>query len=338
MTNSLLRNLYLSKDAVNLRYPSYVLIGNYSDNIGDLAILSFIINNIKNYWSNSRIYVPSRNPIKIRHMFNVESNRPSLMIFSRLLTCNAIILSGGIFGDEIGPFGMVGLLFISLLSLVRKGIVFFYGCGVYLSCPIFRRIIFKVLIKTARKPLLFRNDSDRIMLPNKGVQLIDDLGVSIPSVKPIGLWYKPNSKYIIISIRPTKDQQKNNYISDCLYNLLNKIKEHKYKIVLLPFCYDDYFFLKSILHDYVDSSVELVNINRMRPEHIKWIIEKASIVIAMRLHAMLFTYAADKPMIAISYSRKTQNWLQNNKLYSVSIQQHMCKKIWWMFLDIEKTT
>lgn len=121
-------------------------------------------------------------------------------------------------------------------------------------------------------------------------------------------WYK-NKKFVILNFSPLTVQDEEKYLE--IKNLINYIlKKTNYSICLLPHvttedC-NDLDILKLLKEEYKDENRIYLEEENFNCNELKYIISKATILVAARTHASIAAYSTEVPTLVIGYSVKSK--------------------------------
>ncbi len=307
------------------------------NNIGDEAILDVMVKYIQEYGDVSVISLNAKNTLK----FHPEIQAINDFSFSALKIikhCDLFILGGGgLLQDETTLFNItrwLAKLFLAVL-LKKKTAVFANSVG-----PINYRVN-KILVRFVlnRVDLIsVREESSKLLLERIGVkkdiQICPDPAFYFESDLEIDDQvidkYNLPQKFCVISLRhwydtiPILPVKINTFL-----NIRSSEQKHKYNIlvqnivktvdflnstfslpvVFIPFCLGrDQKICEDVLAKVTDKTKNtLINNEFLSTKEVYSIINMSSCVIGMRLHSLIMAIDADKPFIALSYSKKVKD-------------------------------
>lgn len=288
-----------------------VISGYYGfDNIGDEAILKSIIMALKEEDKSIEITVLSSNPEGTKKNYNVNAiNRWNIKnIYKELLNGDGLISGGGSLLQDVTSSRSI-LYYTSIIGLARlmKKPVAIYAQGVG---PINKNLNKKIVKH-------FLNKVQYISLRDEeSFELIKSIGVKVESdIVPdpvMGLDFKSIDRkyrkepYIIISVRSwgSKEDYLNQIAKSC-----DDIKKAGISIKLIPMHGKLDEDTSKILANMIKGDVEILSYKMNIEEKLKYIRE-ARLMIAMRLHALIFAGNVGTPMIGISYDPKIDSYLK----------------------------
>lgn len=288
-----------------------VISGYYGfDNLGDEAILKSIIIALKEADKNIEITVLSNNPTKTEKNYNVKSvNRWNInKIYKEIISSDGLISGGGsLLQDVTSSRNILYYTFIMGLAKILKKPVFIYAQGIG---PIHKNINKKIV-------KYFLNNVQYISLRDEeSFNLVKNIGVkTISEIVPdpvMGLDFKnidtkeKEDNYIVVSVRDWST--KNDYLKE-IAKVCDSLSNKGIKIKLLPMHgkLDEETSVK--LASMIKNNVEILSHTMDIENKLKYI-KGANLVIAMRLHALIFAGNVGTPMIGVSYDPKIESYLK----------------------------
>jgi len=213
-----------------------------------------------------------------------------------------ILGGGGLFQDE-RPMAIIIWSLQAWLARIYRVPIFCLGQSVGPLKTFFGRSVTASVFRKA-KIITVRDNSSVAMLKGMeigGVKLVADPAFALPSPEPFD---ERPEEYVVLSVRPWKGTEIARKNIEIL-NLFTKwLKEkHGLRTVLVPFHQEDIKELKEISEgeQYVFTSDYSAIIELM---------SRATAVIGMRLHSIIFATIAKCPFIALSYSQKVKSFVQ----------------------------
>lgn len=211
-----------------------------------------------------------------------------------------ILGGGGLFQDE-RPMAVIIWALQAWLARFYKVPIFCLGQSVGPLTTLFGRHVTKWVFQRA-SIITVRDQSSADLLYGMGItgaKVLADPAFSLPSPEPFN---ERPEKFVVLSLRPWKDNRRKK-IGSGNYTVLAKfiewIKlEYGLKTVLVPFHPEDLAALKMVLG--ADSQYEYTS----NYHKILELMSRATAVIGMRLHSIIFSTLAKTPFIALSYSEK----------------------------------
>lgn len=288
-----------------------VISGYYGfDNIGDEAILKSIIASLKKEKTDIEITVLSNNPKHTEKNYNVKSvNRWNLPnIYKELLNSDGLISGGGSLLQDITSSRSI-VYYTSIMGLAKlaKKPIFIYAQGVGPINKKVNRSITKHFLDKVDYISLRDEDSANLVKSigvNKNIEVVPDpvMGLDIPYIEPV----IRNKSYIIVSVRKWNNADKG-YLKNIAIACDNIVKQG-IDVLLLPMHGNLDEETSRELSMLMNQKVEILSSNMNMEEKLKYI-KSAKLIIAMRLHALIFAGTVNTPMIGISYDPKIDSYL-----------------------------
>lgn len=285
----------------------HVVISGYYGfgNTGDEAILLSIIQALKKVMPSIQITALSHTPEQTATSFQVQSvNRWNFRDIKRVIKASDGLISGG--GSLLQDSTSIKTVpyYTGLIHIARwyKKPTFVYAQGI----GPFRYKISKWLVqKTLRHVnyITIRDQNSQQLLQQLSIQqpmqLVPDpvLGLVTTAIKPT-IKKRP---YIVVSVRPWKDAK--SYLSK-MATYLDQMVAKGFDIIFLPM-HDktDEMTAKQIAGFMTEKSEMISNLSL---EEKASIIKDATLVIGVRLHALVFSAITNVPFIALSYDPKIE--------------------------------
>lgn len=311
------------------------ICGNYGvSNLGDEAILKALVDAVQHVYPRAEITVFG---VGMLFPLGVRSFLKSIVRWNLwkkplkgMRECDMVIVGGGgLFADDEGAFvsvfwalhGVIAhLMGKPVLALgISVGMVHLWNRGVV-------RYFFKKCRAVGVRDLPTQQLLDRWKIQN--VLLSDiTLLLQVPHVQFVE---KNKEKYVAISLRSFKNQ------SDILYTNIAQvcdflIKEYGFLIRLIPFQgmvqNDAYILNKIIEQSHFPGRIKYEPFQVDFSKALE-IIRGAKVVIAMRLHAGIFSLLEGTPFIPITYMRKVGDfWSEFPEITSLNIEQISAEKV-----------
>ncbi len=322
-----------------------VMSGFYGfDNQGDDAILESIITEFKRQDPNINITVLSNNPKKTSMIYGVKSvyRFNPIKLYKILKKSDMLVSGGGSLLQDITSSRSLWyyILVINLAKkLGKKVIVYANGIG-----PINKKLNRKLTTKVLDKvDLITLRDEDSVKYTN-------DLGIDSTKLllrsDPVFL-LKPNMEeaknvianmgitddFMIINLRPWRSE--NNYI-EILKRVIKELVKQSKKILLLPMhTKQDLPLLKEIYNSF-EKNVFLLE-QEIPVTTLLGIMKLSKLVIAMRLHGLIYASSVLTKNIALSYDPKVIGFMKEiDSNYIIDINKLSYKDLYEMILSIEK--
>ena len=320
----------ISKDITNKtkkkKYDA-IISGYYGfNNIGDDAMLRSIVCNLRQSKPDISILALSRRPEETRKCFDVNSiNRKNVFtVYFAMKKAKLFIYGGGnIIQDSTSSRSLIYYLGTAWLAKKLKLKVMFYANGIGpinkpFNARLSRRILNRADIITVREKLSF-NELQRMEITKPKIFLTADAALALKidnNIQIEELFIKEgipfDGKYAGFSVRRCpglEDYQHSKYektiaeIADYVY------LKYNLKPVFIPMEYHaDIFTIKSIVSKMKTDSYIISDTHSVSETFA--IINKMDIIIAMRLHALIFSAYMNVPFIGISYQPKVEGFLE----------------------------
>lgn len=307
-----------------------LICGNYgAGNIGDEAILRSLLLLVKRVDPKASITVMSARPEHTARLYQINAVafipagiRSFLRFFSRgfivktlksLKKADIFILGGGgLFQDEKKHAVFIWFLQGYFALLFKKPLY----CCLQSIGPLntfFAQRMVKWLFKRAVM-ITVRDSSSARLLKDLGIPsavVLSDPVLSLPVQK---FSYSSQERYIVLSIR-FWNRGNNDFLHKNIAQFIDWIYE-KYGLKTLFIPFEEY-------HDFDQKEMDKIFVHIENKssflsheftfdiDQILQVIASASMVVGMRLHSVIFSVLTSTPFIAISYSSKISNFLQD---------------------------
>lgn len=308
-----------------------VLVSGYYgfDNSGDDAILKAIVKEIKRRDENININVLSKNPLKTEEMYTVNAlDRFNLVEVIKGLRESDLLISGGgsLLQDITSTRSILYYLAIMKMAKCLRKPVMIYANGIG---PIDKRIN-----RFLTKRIL--NKVDLITLRDEGsLDFIKSLGVKNKNVyvtaDPVYNLDPSDSKrtdeifniegisrdkkLIGVSIRAWKGA--NDIVGNMKLALEDIMEKYDYNILLIPMHYPEDLEIAREVEAALSSDRVFILREAYSVEDIMGIISQMEIMIAMRLHSLIYAATQKIPMVGISYDPKIDGILDSLSIENV---------------------
>ena len=309
-----------------------LVLGGYGvKNYGDEAILAGIKETIEEQNAKCKMEVFSFNKEEIRKMHNLQG-RNFIDLIVRFLTYDTILIGGGTIFRENMRFRAQIIPLCTLISTLFGKRIIFYSLGIDKKTPLLVRFFLVYAMNVADFVSVRENDSKEILKKwglAKKIHIVPDPAIRLKGVllsrqemKNIGIPSK--KRYIILSLRYVKRKNDLIFLNGLVEELRNVIKKG-YTIVFIPFSKNPYspfendLFLGRKIKSLLGENCIILE-KEIFPGSLKGLVSEADLVIAMRLHAMIFAVSTKVPLLGISYSQKCSSFLKENgqKVYSLT--------------------
>ncbi|SDZ36613.1 polysaccharide pyruvyl transferase CsaB [Proteiniborus ethanoligenes] len=307
---------------------SVIISGYYGfDNSGDDAILKAIVKDLRKMNSNLNISAFSNNPQSTEEVYGIKAvNRINIWeVFKGIYSSDMLISGGGSLLQDITSTRSI-LYYLSLINIAKllKKPVVIYANGIG---PINKKIN-KIL---TRKAL---NNVDLITLRDyNSKNTLEEIGVKgkiVVTSDPV-FTLEPSSREIIDKIFEEEGIPKDNQIigisvrnwknSKNLVDVVSKAIEYidstyDVKTVLIPMHYPEDLDISMEIAQKSNSPNCYVIKNKYSVEDMMGIIDRFELIIAMRLHSLIYAAAQAVPMIGLVYDPKVDGLLEVLEVYA----------------------
>lgn len=316
----------ISNNGTRKKYDA-IISGYYGfNNIGDDAMLRSIVYNFKQNKPNISILALSRKPDETSQSYGVNSiNRKNIFtVFSAMRNAKLFIYGGGnIIQDSTSSRSLIYYLGTAWLAKRLKLKVMFYANGIGpinkpMNAEFSRRILNRADVITVREKLSF-NELQRMGITKPKIVLTADAALALEIDNNVQIEELLNNEgipldgiYAGFSVRKCPGLE--NLQHEKYENTIAQIADYVYltynlKPVFIPMEYHvDIFTIKNIVSKMKTESY-IISDNHSVSETLA-IIKAMDIMIAMRLHALIFSAYMNVPFIGISYQPKVEGFLE----------------------------
>jgi polysaccharide pyruvyl transferase CsaB len=309
---------------------SILISGYYGfDNSGDDAILKAIVKDIKECNQKINIKVLSNNPFKTENMYPVTAvNRFKITEVLEAIKDSDLFISGGgsLLQDVTSTRSLLYYLALMFCARLCRKPIMVYANGIG---PIDRKIN-----RFFTKKIL--NKVDLITLRDKGSrEYVESLGVKNKNIhvtadpvftllpshpEEVNQIFKnekiPRDKRIIgISVRQWKGSQ--NLVEVISKSIEYMLKKYDVNIVLIPMHYPEDLDISLDIQNRVQESGCYVMKEKYSVEEIMGVIKELEIIIAMRLHSLIYAATQEVPIVGLSYDPKINGILKSLELDNI---------------------
>ncbi|SHJ61959.1 polysaccharide pyruvyl transferase CsaB [Paramaledivibacter caminithermalis] len=287
-------------------------------NLGDEAILSSIVKMIKEKHSGLEISALSYNVkyTKSTHKINGVSRNSIKDIFNAIRKSDLVISGGGsLLQDATSSRSLIYYLaIISIAKLLKKPVLFFCNGFGPIKKSLNKYLASKVI-----------NKVDKIVLRDlQSKKLMEEIGITKPIEVTTDATFCLNSvnekrvKEIIkneniphdkplvgVSVRPWKIGQ--NFINT-MAKFGDYVISQGLNVVFIPMQASKDEEISKRIINHMDNRAYILK-NEYTPEEMLGIIGVLDILVAMRLHALIFAAIKEIPMIGLEYDPKVQSFL-----------------------------
>ena len=314
-----------------MEWKNSILISGYYgfDNSGDDAILKAIVKDIRSKNSKININVLSNNPEKTKAMYGVDAvDRFKLKeVFSAIKNTDLFLSGGGsLLQDVTSTRSLLYYLTIMKITKLLGKPVMVYANGIgpverKINRFLTRRILNKVDLITLRD--------------NRSMEYINDLGVkntntfvtadpvftleAAPKSRINQIFNRENiprdKKIIGVSLRQWKRSK--DLIPIIVDAIKHMVDKYDMNILLVPMHYPEDLAISMEIRDLVDKNCYIIK-EKHSVEEIMGIIREFEIIIAMRLHSLIYAANQKVPMVGLSYDPKVDGILKSLGMESIS--------------------
>lgn len=303
---------------------SILMSGYYGfDNSGDDAILKAIVKDFREVNNDLNITVLSNNPEKTEGMYPVKAvNRFKIREVISAIRSSSILISGGgsLLQDVTSTRSLWYYLAVMTIAKLLGKPVMVYANGIG---PIHKRInrFLAKLVLNKVDLITLRDENSRkfiedMNVTNKKIYVTADPVYTLePATKENiinifedeGIPY--NNRLVGISIREWKNAENlEKIISDTIDYLILK---YNVNIVLIPMHYpEDLEISRNVLNRVKNKGCYLLE-KKYSVDEIMGVIKELDVIIAMRLHSLIYAAAQSIPMVGLVYDPKIEGILDS---------------------------
>lgn len=304
--------------AYNTVFKGYdaVLSGYYGfKNSGDEALLRSIISDLKKVREDVKIAVLSDDPEFTKSTYGVDSfDRMRFSEVKRVLKYSKLLISGGgsLIQDATSSKSLY--YYLAVIKLAKKcgAKVFVYANGVGPVKRFLNRKLTKRVLNTVDMVTLRDEDSKDELLsigvtkPEIQVTADPALGFSIPECKKqLKAELFGDKKGILVSVRSWKRCDER--IISAVSGFVKSFSSEGYEVVLLPMQYSKD---EKICTKIAENTGCKVLKDGYTFEDVLGIISNCSLVVGMRLHAIIYSVTASCPVAGIVYDPKVESFMK----------------------------
>lgn len=300
------------------------------DNSGDDAILKAIIKDIKESDENIDIVVLSKDPEKTKSMYGVKAvNRFQLKEVFKAIKSTSLLISGGgsLLQDVTSTRSLIYYLAIMALTKLLGKPVMVYANGIGPIDKNINRFLTKWILNRVDLITLRDDDSkeylERMEVSNRNIAVTAD---PVFTLEPVSknrikeILEKENipleESYIGISIRKWKDDE---HLIDVISKAVDYIiNRYDTKVILIPMHYPEDLDISLKVLEQVKSKDCFVLRDKYNVEEIMGVIKKLDLIVAMRLHSLIYAATQEVPIVGLSYDPKVEGILNSLGM------KHMC--------------
>lgn len=310
---------------------SVLLSGYYGfDNSGDDAILKAIVTDLRKENPKLDIVVLSNNPKKTEAMYSVKAiNRFKFSELIKGIKNTSLLISGGgsLLQDVTSTRSLVYYLSVMTLAKIFRKPVMIYANGIGPINKTGNRFLTKLVLNRVDLITLRDEDSksylEKMHIKNKNIAVTADPVFTLevaPKDVIDNIFIKegiPNDKkFIGISIRPWKKAEK---LVEVISKTINYItKKYNINIILIPMHYPEDLDISNKVLDNIDKSSCFVIKDQYAVEEIMGIIKELDMIVAMRLHSLIYAATQEIPMVGLVYDPKVEGILYSLEMNYMS--------------------
>ena len=299
-----------------------IISGYYGfNNSGDDAILKAIVKDLENGCKDIDITAFSNNPQSTEEIYGIKAiNRLNIISVIKGIYRSDMLISGGgsLLQDITSTRSIIYYLAVMKIAKLLKKPVMVYANGIgpinkKLNRVLTRRILNKVDLITLRdfnsqktldeikvKNNIYVTADPVFTLEPSGEERVNDILTKegIPIDKPL----------VGISVRNWKNSDKlKKVVSDAIDYIINN---YDARIVLIPMHYPEDLKISNEIANRASQTNCYVLQNNYCVEDIMGIINKLELIIAMRLHSLIYAATQAVPMIGLVYDPKVNGFLE----------------------------
>jgi len=302
-----------------------ILISGYYgfDNSGDDAILKAIVKDLNENSSSIKITAFSNNPTYTEKIYNIKAvNRFEIKdVIGAIKDCDLFISGGGsLLQDVTSTRSLLYYLVLMRLAKLFNKPVMVYANGIgpingKMNRFLTRRILNRVDLITLRdeESNLFLKD---LGIKNKNIHVTADPVFTLEPTeeKSIDRILEkegiPKDKLLVgVSVRKWDNTE--NLVDNVTKAIDYVIEEYGVSVVLIPMHYPEDLSISEDILDKVTKKGCYVLSNKYNVEDIMGVIKKLEIIIAMRLHSLIYAATQGIPMVGIAYDPKIVGFLKS---------------------------
>jgi len=302
-----------------------LLIGGYGvGNVGDEAILRGLIRNMSS--NISKLSVTSHSPPDTYDLHNdylpPETHFNPLSVSPwrapKLLANHdhIVVGGGGIFSDYMGPYASKIPLFMLTARALGKPL-YWTAVGVYPTTPPMTLNLLRAAMRRSES-VTVRDEISKHTLTNLGlggVEHVLDPSFTLDYKRTDGT----DEPTIGIAARYVKDSRADRQLLAVYEAVAERYLERGWNVVFVPLCQHEYATFgmdQRRCKQLADQYPEATFWSTSDPEEMVQQISGFDLILATRLHSMIFSHIADTPFVEIEYAAKCTSILKElNKSY-----------------------
>lgn len=310
---------------------SILLSGYYGfDNSGDDAILKAIIKDIRKKSPKLDIVVLSNNPKKTETMYSVRAiNRFKFNELIKGIRNTSLLISGGgsLLQDVTSTRSLLYYLAVMTLAKMSRKPVMVYANGIGPINKPGNRFLTRVILNSVNLITLRDEDSKTYLrnmkIKNKNIVVTADPVFTLdraPKNVIENIFIKEgiprDKKFIGISIRPWKPAVN---LVEVISKVIDYLTErYNVNIILIPMHYPEDLDISNKVLANVDKSSCFVIKNQYTVEEIMGITKELDMIVAMRLHSLIYAATQEIPMVGLVYDPKVEGILYSLEMGHMS--------------------
>ncbi len=305
-------------------FKSIVMSGYYGfDNSGDDAILKAITTELKNKDENIGITVLSNNPSKTKKVYKVEAvDRFKFAEVLGAIKESSLVISGGgsLLQDVTSTRSLIYYLAIMSLAKLYKKPVMVYANGIGPIDGGLNRGLTRMILN--RVDLISLRDQDSKDYVEKMGVKNDEIYITADPVFTLDAASKDRvdeifekekipkgRQYLGISVRKWKDNKR--LVDEMAETIKKVLDKEDLEIILIPMHYPEDLEISQAILDKLDSKSCHVLEEEYSVEEIMGVINELELIVAMRLHSLIYAATQEVPMIGLSYDPKVDGILSS---------------------------
>ncbi|KGG80515.1 CsaB protein [Caloranaerobacter azorensis H53214] len=299
-----------------------VLISGYYgfNNSGDDAILKAIVKDFKRSNKDIDIVVLSNNPSSTQKTYDVKAiNRFNIIdILLEMRNIDMLVSGGGsLLQDVTSTRSIIYYLFIIFLAKLFRKPVMIYANGIGPINKRLNRFLTKIILNKVDM-ITLRDSNSKETLKNIGVN-IDNIFVTADPVFTLEASNEKRVKEIFIkegipqckpliglAVREWKNSEK---LKETLAKTLDFLSNnYGMKFLLIPMHYPEDLKISQEIKENTNADCYILK-NSYNVEDIMGIIKYLDMIIAMRLHSLIYAATQAVPMVGLIYDPKVEGFL-----------------------------
>jgi polysaccharide pyruvyl transferase CsaB len=304
--------------------PHILLSGYYGfNNLGDEAILSAMVGSLRQEMPDCRLVALSANPTATREAHGIDAvPRMDFKAIRRTLRESDLLLSGGgsLFQDTTSVRSLLYYLGVVWLTLRAKKPVMVYAQGIGPLTRRSSRVLTRLVLNRVNL-ITLRDEESAHELAQLGVTRPRTVVTADPTftlqpasseradeiLKKAGV---SSSPCLGIALRPWRDWFETKENVERVARTLESIGQWvNGSMVFLPLQFPHDAELAQRIARRMTGDVTIIN-ESLRPDEMLAVIGRMDMLIAMRLHALIFAAAMNVPMMGIVYDPKVERFLR----------------------------